>query len=278
MRSLKSVAAVAVLTATALFFLGCDNLPFFPGSPYGNNTTRANAFEIELESRYGDEIKDNDEARWFKFTTEHPEDTWDEVRVSVTVPNDDLIVRIEIFDAQGKSLQSTHATTRGQDHEMVTRRVGGLFYVRFSGAHSYGLDHGSSGRYSFKVENLNSNDPYGPNHTIDTAYEVSTGQTYDGVLVNNDEADFFVLKDADPTATYRMDVTGVSAGLYIRLVFFDQSRNQFGSYHNEGGGDPPQHFNISNFGDTLYIRFSGATSYGLDHGSRGSYSFKLEKQ
>ena len=275
MRSWKSAATVAVLTATALLFLGCENLPF-AGSPYGDNTTRANAFEIELGTEYGARIRENDSVQWFKFTTAHSDVTWDEVLVSITVPDDDLRVRMQLYDVDGNRLDTWGRTTAGADMDVTVRRVGGTYFLRFSGQSQFELDLGSSGKFNFTVTNQNANDSYGPNHTIDDAYTIVADATYNGVLVNNDEADYYhFAPTVDSTQNYLLTILDVETGLLIRRTFYRQDKSHFETRTQTSGGVPPAII-LENAGSGFFLRISGASQFDIDHGSRGAYSFILE--
>lgn len=278
MRSSKWIGGLAVCCAIVLL-VGCEALAGLFEGPYGQNTTLERAYEIELGVTYDARIRDNDSAQYFVFDTAHVPETWDRVRVRITVPDSSLKVQVARYDENGERVGGTHATTGGQnvDYEFVC--MGGRYYLRFSGGTGYGLDHASSGRYSFVVENLDDNDDYGPNHSRETAFSIETGVEYNGVILANSEADYFVLEleNVDPSDHYQVIVTDVGETIYLRIRLYREDGEQFYTNHTTTRGAILGVPAVYNFGDTLWIRFSGDTGYGLDHASTGSYSFKVEE-
>lgn len=100
---------------------------------YEPNNKLSEAYAIALDTKYNANISEETDDDWFKITPSHGSDTYDKVQISVTNVSADLKIRLELYDASGKSLESHGATTGGQTLTFTFATPGVEYYVRFSG-------------------------------------------------------------------------------------------------------------------------------------------------
>ncbi|MDZ7797032.1 MAG: hypothetical protein U5N56_08295 [Candidatus Marinimicrobia bacterium] len=242
---------------------------------------------MSQDTIYNAQIAEND-ADFFSFTTTHGSTTFDEVEISVNDVGPDLMIGVAIYNSDGEILETNTVKTEGATLTYVLRNLHSdeTYYVRFSGTWggSYTVDgigdHDSEGAYSFKVMNLNANDEFAGNHSLNDAHPIITDQTYDGVLVSKLEADYFSFT---PTAdTMQVQVTNVSSDLIIGIALYRSNFELIGSAGpSTAGANYTLNLNNMNTEATYYLRFSGTWGGGYtvdgigDHYGYGSYTFVL---
>lgn len=247
---------------------------------YEPNNDRTQAFSIELDMVYNAMIGDNDDDDWFKFATAHDNSTFDKMQISVTDVSSGLYIHMELYSINGESLDSHATTTTGQDLTYTFSTPGAEYYIRFSGWDGYVNDHYSSGSYSFTVSNLDANDDFAPNHTLETAVEdLEFGVSYSGVLVSRYEDDCYKFENPVPGTwnSYTVSLTELSAGLFGAFEIYDSSKSSMVIFRDTGattaGADVS--YTIITKEDAFYVRISGWDGYVNDHVSSGNYTFTV---
>ncbi len=291
-------ATVGVLMLISVFsftFVSCDDLlgdltdgdgndnndgngdPVTTPDDFEPNDERSEAFPITLGMEYNAEISENVDDDWFKISPAHGSDTYDKVRISVAGLSQTLKIRVTLYSSSGEELDSEYASTGGQDLTYTFATPGVDYYVRFSGDIGYGVDHSSTGSYSFTVVNLDANDEYAPNHTFATAKaSVEFGTAYNGVLVSKHEDDFYRYTNPLPGtwSSYTISLSNVSSSLYGSIARYAADQANLGrTYSNTGGADVS--YTLITAEEHFYVRISGDTGYSIDHSSRGSYTLTV---
>jgi hypothetical protein len=239
------------------------------------NNERAEAVAIELDTKYNAEISDKDDDDWIKFSTAHTSDTYDKMEIKITDVSPELFIHIEIYTSDGGSVATAGTNTGGQNLTYTLATPGADFYVRFSGWSGYASDHASSGKYSFTISNLDTNDNFAPNHTFETAEEsLEYGSSYNGVIVSKYEDDYYKFTNPTPGAwnSYTFTLTDVSDGLYGKFNRYGADKSALG-YEGATTAGADLTYTFISKEDEFYIRVSGWSGYASDHASSGSYIF-----
>ncbi len=241
------------------------------------NDERSQAHTIDLDAKYSTEISKKSDDDWFMFTTAHGSDTYDNVQISVTDASQDLCIRISLYLSDGKAAGTGYASSGGQDYTFTFAAPGGDYYVRFSGDIGYDVDHQSAGNYSFTVSNLDANDDFAPNHTFETAEEsLEYDNSYDGVLVSKNEDDYYKFTNPSPGTwnSYTISLTNVSSDLFGSIERYNAQKSSL-DRKNSGTAGADLSYSLIENDDEFYVRISGDIGYGIDHGSRGSYTLSV---
>ncbi|MDZ7821580.1 MAG: hypothetical protein U5N26_07070 [Candidatus Marinimicrobia bacterium] len=285
------IGLTSLLLMLSLVLVSCDILPIDDIVPivdeYEPNNERSEAFAIEQDTIYNAHIAEND-ADFFSFTTTHGSTTFDEVEISVFDVGLDLMIGVAIYNSDGEFIEKNSASTGGATLTYVLRNLHSdeTYYARFSGTWGGGYqvdgagDHNSEGAYSFKIMNLNANDEFAGNHSLNDAHPIITDQTYNGVLVSKWETDYFAFT---PTAeNMQLQVTNVSSDLIIGIALYRSNFELIGTAGpSTVGANYTLNLNNLNTEATYYLRFSGTWggSYQVDgagdHIGYGSYTFVL---
>jgi len=245
---------------------------------YEPNNKLSEAYAIALDTKYNANISEETDDDWFKITPSHGSDTYDKVQISVTNVSADLKIRLELYDASGKSLESHGATTGGQTLTFTFATPGVEYYVRFSGWDGF-TDHRSTGSYSFTVSNMNANDEFAPNHTIETAEEsLEYGISYNGVLVSKYEDDYYKFTNPTPNAwnSYTFALTNVSEDLKVRIRLYGTNKSELDSKGSSTAGADLSYTFISKE-DVIYLQVLGWDGF-TDHRSSGNYTLTVSAE
>ena len=273
------VAATATIALAALMLGSCFLLDTLGNvDDYEPNDSIAQAHPITLGESYTAYIAEDD-ADFFSFQTAHGSGTFDEVEISVTNVGSDLRIGIAVYDPSGELIFSRTTNTKGADLTVVLTDLQSddAYYVRFSGTwgitgwavDSYG-DYDTQGPYTFTVRNLDANDDFAGNHSIDDAGPISIGETYNGVLVSPLEADYFSFTS---TATdMQLSITNVGNELIIGVAVYTQEKVLLGQAQSSTAGANLS-VTLDNYtiGNTYYMRFSGVWGSGWTVGGIGDF-------
>ena len=170
-------------------------------------------------------------------------------------------------------------TTKGAN---LTYTLTGLkgdsnYYIRFTGtwdSSNWDIggagDYYSEGAYSFSIMNLDANDEFAGNHSINDAAGITTGVSYDGVLVSKHEADYFAFT---PTAeNMQLQVTDVGSSLIIGIAVY---RPDFELLGNVGSKTAGANYTLDltnmNTDATYYLRFTGTWGHNWEVGGAGDF-------
>ena len=281
---------LALILASSVLFLGaCEIEGSDIYDDYEPNDSIGEAYPIELGESYSAYIAEDD-VDFFEFETEHGSHTFDEVEISVTDVGPDLNIGIAVYDA---SRELIHRGTTNSAGANLTMTLPDLqsddpYYVRFSG--TWGVtgwevggigDSDTEGRYTFQVRNLNANDEFAGNHSIDDAHPIEIGETYEGVLVSRNERDFYSFT---PTSEeMRLEITDAGADLKTGVVLYGPNREVLGQQTtNTSGGLFAVDLNNMDTDATYFLRFNGTwgrTGWQVDgtgdRDSRGPYTFTV---
>ena len=247
---------------------------------YAGNHSRDDAYEMELGAEHPGSLVSPLEADYFFFTTDHDEDTWDVVEVSLLVEQETLLARLVITDVAGNPVHISVSEGMGADlsHAFVT--TGGTFHVRVSGWDpERNRDHGSTGDYTLVARNMFENDEFAPNHSITDAAEVELDVWYEGAIVAEEEADYYRFTTAHTAYEYDTVVFEVQAhdpGLMVYIELYDQHGNL--SNLTTKASRPGENAELGwvSPGGTRHIRVSGwDPAENRDHGSTGAYRFRV---
>lgn len=250
----------------------------FSNDEFAGNHSLDDAFDIELDTIYEGALVAEEEADYFRFASAHTGAEYDTVVIEVEAHDPDLMMHIELYDDRG-NLSNLFATASAPGENVALGYVspGGMRHVRFSGWDPVGdRDHGSTGEYSFRVRNLDNNDPFMGNHRFEHAHPIEVGVSYDAVLLCIYETDWFVVDGAERNATYTV-TADPSGTLALRVEIYDSTGGRFESFTpSSHGGEVMATFQSPD--DEFTIRFSGwNTAWNQDHGSRGPYSFRVDR-
>jgi len=240
---------------------------------YEPNNQLSDAYAIALDTKYNAKISEVTDDDWYKITPAHGSNTYDKVQISVTNVSAELIMHLELYGADGKSHATHGATTKGQSLIYTVATPGVVFYIRLSGWDGYVNDHSSIGSYSFTVSNMDANDEYAPNHTIETAKSLEFGNSYNGVLVSKYENDYY--KFTNPTRgawnSYTFTLTNVSDDLIARMRLYGADKAVL---HTTGAGaaGADLSYTFVSKEDVFYLQVLGWDGYVNDHHSSGSYT------
>lgn len=289
---LKKTRAIGLsMMALTVFLCGsCDLLGDLTGiapDDYEPNNTLNDAFSVSQGESYTAHIA-ADDADYFRFSTTHGSTTYDEVEIKVQDVGEALIIGLAVYDAQGELIAQTNAETEGAILTFILRdlKSDDPYTVRFSGTWGDGWtvddigDNYSEGHYTFTINNLDANDEFAGNHTLNNAVGVSTGQSYNGVLVSEKEADFFSFT---PTSeNMQLQVTNVGSNLIIGIAIYYPNFEEAGKFNsNTEGANYTLDLNNMSTDVTYYLRFSGTWGDGWtvdgigDHRGYGPYTFTL---
>ena len=255
---------------------------------FEENNSISTAHAIKQGEVYNAHITEND-ADFFSFTTAHGSTTFDEVEISVFNTGPNLMIGVVVYDSNGELYHKNNVTTKGAT---LTYTLSGLkgdskYYIRFTGtwdSHNWDIggagDYWSEGAYSFSIMNLDVNDEFAGNHSMNDAQPIITDQTYNAVLVSKWEADYFAFT---PTAeNMQLQVTNVGSDLIIGIALYTPTGELLG---NVGAGTAGANYTLNltsmNTEATYYLRFSGTWGSGWEVGgagdfyNQGSYTFVL---
>ncbi len=284
----SSSSILAVLVIASVGLLGACELGGSFTDPYEPNDSISEAYPIDLGESYTAFISEND-ADFFEFRTEHGSKTFDELEISVTDVGSDLYIGIVVFDSNREIIHQNTSRTKGANLTSTLRDLqsDGPYYVRFSGTWGNdwvvdGIgDYRNTGRYTFRVRNLNANDAFAGNHSIDDAHPIDTGQTYNGVLVSNLEADYYSFTPSSDNMALVISEAGTD--LMIGAALYGPDRQLLGKQQASTGGGL-LNINLTNMDTsvTYYLRFSGTWGHDYnvdgtgDYRSRGPYAFSVQ--
>lgn len=287
--------AIGLTTMVLTVFLcsSCDLLGDLTGivqpDDFEPNNSLTDAYPIEQGTIYDAHIAEND-ADFFSFTTTHGSATFDEVEISVKDVGPELMIGVAVYNSDGEFVKKNNVATKGANLTWVLRDLQSdeTYYVRFSGTWGGKTDweidgigdHDSEGAYSFRVMNLNANDDFSGNHSINDAYSLTTGQSYDGVLVSKYEADFFSFT---PTSeSMQLQVTNVGSDMIIGVALYFPNFELADNFSaSTEGANYTLNLTSMNTEVTYYFRFSGVWDGGWtvngigDHYGYGPYTFVL---
>jgi hypothetical protein len=277
-RSLFTVV-IALFLTLSLGMVSCEKiLPIVnQEDEYEPNNTLDEAFVVVLGTEYDAKISQTDDDDYYKFETAHSNDTYDEVQISVTNVSSDLFIKMELYSADGQSLASEGTTTGGQTLTYNLATPGASYYVRFSGWDGYVNDHGSMGSYTLSISNLDANDEFAPNHTINTAEEsLEYGSSYNGVIVSRYEDDFYKFTNPMPGVwnSYTISLTNISESLFGFIEVFKGDKSSIYTNGQQTAGADLAYTLITKE-DEFYIRVGGWDGYVNEYGSRGAYSITV---
>ncbi len=284
---IHSYSHLLLLLILSLALLGACELSGSFDDEFEPNDSINEAYPIELGESYSAYIT-QDDVDFFEFYTEHGSDTFDEVEIRVTDVGSDLVISVAVYDSDRELVYQSNSRTEGASHTSVLRDLqsDGPYYVRFSGTwpHSFDIDgagdHRSTGRYTFTVQNLNANDEFAGNHSIEDAHPIEPGQNYDGVLVSDHEADYYSFTPSSDEMA--LAVTQAGSELVVGVALYGPNRQILGSQNTNTPG-ALLNINLNNMDTsaTYYLRFSGTWPHDYevggigDHQARGPYSFSV---
>ncbi len=273
----KNQFSLLTILFLALPFLvvSCDIIidPISIADEYEPNNQRSEAYAIALNTKYNAKISENTDDDWFKISPSHGSDTYDKVLISVTDVSADLKIRLELYSSDGVSLDKLGATTGGQGLTYTIVTPGVEYYVRFSGWDGIAYDHTSKGSYSFTVSNLDANDEFAPNHTIETAKSLVFGNSYNGVIVSKHEDDYYKFTNPTPGVwnSYTFGFTNVSDDLKVRIYLYGANKSVLRVAGATTAGADLSYTFVSKE-DEFYLQVLGWDGIAYDHSSSGSYT------
>lgn len=296
--------ATCALTATVSVFLGLAALSCEPTGPdngddtdttggddttalqadsYETNDTWQEAGSISLDSEISANIHEAEDVDFYRFTTAHPANTYDKIRIALSAGDADLLLHLELYDTLGQKRTGTTAETPGQNLTYTLACPGGTYILRVSGWNKImNRDNGSFGAYSATVTNLDVNDSLAPNHSREEAAEVAFGTDYQGVLVSKYEDDWFHVANPDSGTweQYTVSLTDVSAELARNIAVYNDDGDEI--HHNDGAalvvgkGTPLTYTFISKDPGTYVWVYGWDNIMHSPHGSSGSYTFRID--
>jgi hypothetical protein len=279
-KSKNQFSLLAILfLALSFIVVSCDDIEIIvdndniaTADKYEPNNKLTEAYAITLGTKYNAKISENTDDDWFKITPLHGSDTYDKVQISVSNVSADLIIRMELYNADGKSLAIHGTSTGGQTLTYTIATPGVEYYIRFSGWDGF-TDHKTTGSYSFTVSNLNANDEFAPNHTIETAKSLEFEKSYNGVLVSKYEDDYYKFTNPKPGTwnSYTFTLTNVSDDLIARMRLYGADKAVL---HTTGAGaaGADLSYTFVSKEDVFYLQVLGWDGYVNDHHSSGSYT------
>ncbi len=250
-----------------------DNNPVTTVDNYEPNNELSKAFAISLDTKYNAVISEDTDDDWFKITPSHGSDTYDKVLISITDVSADLMIHLELYNADGVSLATHGTTTKGQNLIYTVATPGVAFYIRLSGWDGYINDHRSNGSYSLTVSNMGANDEYAPNHTINTAKPLEYGGSYNGVIVSRYEDDYYKFTNPTPGVwnSYTFTLTNISDDLFVLIRIYGADKSVLHSKGATTAGADLSYTFVSKDNE-FYIQVLGWDGYVNDHKSSGSYT------
>jgi hypothetical protein len=272
---------IILFLALPFIMVSCDLIddvdPITIADEYEPNNTLSEAYAVALGTKYKAKISEETDDDWFKITPSHGRDTYDKVQISVTDVSADLKIRLELYSAEGKSLESHGTSTGGQTLTYTFATPGVDYYVRFSGWDGF-TDHRTTGSYSFTVSNMNANDEFAPNHTIGTAKPIEFGTPYNGVLVSKYEDDYykFTNPNLDKWSSYTINLTNVSEDLKVRIRLYGADKSVLDS---KGSGTAGADFSYTFVSkeDEFYLQVLGWDGF-TDYRTSGSYTLTVSAE
>jgi|BioPla2DNA2_1021312.scaffolds.fasta_scaffold07170_1 hypothetical protein len=278
-KSKNQFSLLAILfLALSFIVVSCDDIEIIvdndniaTADKYEPNNKLTEAYAITLGTKYNAKISENTDDDWFKITPSHGSDTYDKVQISVSNVSADLIIRMELYNADGKSLAIHGTSTGGQTLTYTIATPGVEYYIRFSGWDGF-TDHKTTGSYSFTVSNLNANDEFAPNHTIETAKSLEFEKSYNGVLVSKYEDDYYKFTNPKPGTwnSYTFTLTNVSDDLKVRIHLYGANKSKLHSKGVDTAGANLSYTFVSKE-DEFYLQVSGWDGF-TEHQSSGSYT------
>ncbi|HOT17739.1 MAG TPA: hypothetical protein PLB07_08820 [Bacteroidales bacterium] len=271
-----SLLAILFL-ALPFIVVSCDAIedidPIATADEYEPNNQLAEAYAIALDTKYNAKISEVTDDDWYKITPSHGSNTYDKVQISVTNVSADLFIHLELYGNDGKSLATHGATTKGQSLIYTVATPGIAFYIRLSGWDGYVNDHQSRGSYSFTVSNMDANDEYAPNHTIETAKPLAFGNSYNGVIVSKAEDDYYKFENPKPGTwnSYTFNLTNVSEDLKVRIRIYGADKSELYS-KGAGTAGADLSYTFVSKENVFYLQVLGWDGYINDHCSSGSYT------
>ncbi len=265
--------ALLFIVVSCEFEVDIDDIvdPIITADKYEPNNKLTEAYAITLGTTYNAKISENTDDDWFKITPSHGKDTYDKVQISVTSVSSDLKIRMELYDADGKSLAVHGTSIGGQSLTYTVATPGVEYYIRFSGWDGF-TDHRTIGSYSFTVSNLNANDEFAPNHTIETAKSLEFGKSYKGVLVSQYEDDYYKFTNPKPGTwnSYTFTLNNVSDDLKVRIRLYGANKSVLDS-KGVGTAGADLSYTFVSKEDEFYLQVLGWDGF-TDHQSSGSYT------
>ncbi len=268
--------ALSFIVVSCDFEIDLDDIidPVVTADKYEPNNKLSEAYAVTLGTKYNAKISDVTDDDWFKITPSHGSDTYDKVQISVTDVSSELKIRLELYDANGKSLEALGTSTGGQTLTYTIATPGVVYYIRFSGWDGL-TDHRTTGSYSFTVSNLNANDAFAPNHTIETAKSLELGKSHNGVLVSIYEDDYYKFTNPKPGQwiTFNIKLTNASEELKAKFNIYRADKSLFYSVGaTTAGGDLSYTFVSTQ--DEFYLQVLGWNGL-TDHRTSGSYTLTV---
>lgn len=290
----KTIPIVMSLMVFTILLCGsCDLLNDLIGiikpDDFEPNNTISTAYPLVQGDTYLAHIAEDD-ADYFSFTTTNGSTTFDELEIKVSNVGPDLIIGVAIYNSEGEYIGQKTANTAGANLSYILRDLQSdeTYYVRFSGTWGSGWivggggDFYSEGFYTFSVKNLNVNDEFTGNHSLNDAHPIVTGESYDGVLVSKYEADYFSFTPS--SENMQVQITHVGSELKIGIAMY---RSDFTLVGHAGSSTSGANYTLDltnmNTDVTYYLRFSGTWGSGWtvagagDFYSYGPYTFTLVK-
>jgi hypothetical protein len=265
--------ALLFIVVSCEFEVDIDDIvdPIITADKYEPNNKLTEAYAITLGTTYNAKISGETDDDWFKITPSHGKNTYDKVQISVTNVSADLKIRMELYDADGKSLAVHGTSIGGQSLTYTVATPGVEYYIRFSGWDGF-TDHRTIGSYSFTVSNLNANDEFAPNHTIETAKSLEFGKSYKGVLVSQYEDDYYKFTNPKPGTwnSYTFTLTNVSDDLKVRIRLYGANKSVLDS-KGVGTAGADLSYTFVSKEDEFYLQVLGWDGF-TDHQSSGSYT------
>ncbi|MFW6369567.1 MAG: hypothetical protein ACOC0J_03185, partial [Myxococcota bacterium] len=247
---------------------------------FAGNHSWGDAYELELGVDHDGVLVTPEEEDYYAFTTAHSAETYDEMIILLAVRSTELRAKLDVVDPEGKVVYQEVAPAAGEGlaHSFITMGDG-PFMLRVRGWHpEEDREHGSAGAYRLKVMNAYANDEFAPNHTLDDAQEIELDVRYEGALVCEEEADYYVFTTAhtaDEYDTVAFQVTPRDPELTAYIELYDEWGNQSNLTARSPSPGESAGLGWVSPGGVRVIRVSGWDSQrGRDHGSAGAYYFK----
>ena len=270
--------ALSAMALTVFLCGSCELLEELDPDEFEPNNSISEAHQIEQGETYDAQITEND-VDFFSFTTAHGSTTFDEVEISVFNAGPNLMIGAVVYDSDGEQYSKNDVTTEGAKltYTLSGLEGGATYYIRFSGtwdSHNWDVggagDYWSEGAYSFSIMNLDVNDEFAGNHTINDAQPITKDQTYNAVLVSKWEADFFAFTPT--TENMQLQVTNVGSDLIIGIALYTPTGELLGNFGAKTpGAGYTLNLNNMNTEATYYIRFSGTWGSAWEVGGAGDF-------
>ena len=237
------------------------------------NDTWQTAYNITTGVKYDATIHEESDVDYYKFKTTNSTDSFDKVNVYFTNVGSEFAPYVSLLDENGQELVGKDGSkNEGADWTFSFIGLGGTYILKVYGDN--GFDKTTTGKYSFKVVNMNANDKYDPNHSPETAAQIPLNTKIDGTILSTAERDYYIIQDdhQDYWQMFELDFTDVSSDFRVNYEILDKDKNSV----NWGVA--------SNAGANLSLKFPVKTTQfyvfvdGVDHvndGTTGDYSMKV---